>query len=137
MNFKDARVILIDVPFREGFQISADYIRQFHRVRLQKGALRVPYSAKLFNLSDVELPDFHSGPVPLQREKVQDLEDLCIFINPASKQDYFRNIIRKQRALPPPTDEPVVKKRQRGRPHTVYAEDSEDEVEDHLLDFDF
>ena len=94
----NARVIIYDISYMEGIILKESYdledTEDEHPVRLMKG--RAAYSRKAFNLSDVSLSARYNGPIPLKKEKVQDLKDLLPYIAPMEKQAYLRSVIDGQ-----------------------------------------
>ena len=123
-DFQDARVIVFDASYKEGFVIKEDYEEgsQEHKVRLQPGRKKT-YCRDLFNLSSVQLTPKYNAPIPIPPEKVNDLKDLLAYIHPSSKADYFRSIIAAQEAQELPTIAPS------------QEEEDVDDVEDHVLDY--
>ena len=121
LNFSDARRIVLDVSYSEGFKIQEDYEEDgsMHLVRLMPGKKK--YDRKTFDLSLIDLPRKYDTPIRLAPEKVRDLKDLLIYIHPQEKANYFRDIIDKQERVPlsdPDSDS-----------------DDEGEVQDNVLDY--
>ena len=123
LNFQDARVIIFDTSYKEGYAIKEDYEDDTpqHKVRLMPG--RKGYSRALFNLGTVDLRPKYQAPIPLTQEKIKDLKDLLVYIHPSHKAEYFHGIIRAQETigLAPPDAE--------------LEEQQVDDVEDNLLDY--
>ena len=124
LNFQDARVIIFDANYKEGFKIKKNYEEDTpeHKVRLMPG--RKGYSRELFNLGTVDLPPKYQVAIPLSQEKISDIKDLLIYIHPIHKADYFRHIIEAQETLElaAPTD-------------AGDEEERVDEVQDNVLDY--
>ena len=97
-NLLNARVIIFDINYKDGFILKESYdledTEDEHRVRLMKG--RAAYSSKAFNLSEPVLNARYNAPIPLTKEKLQDLKDLLPYIAPLEKQSYLRSVISGQ-----------------------------------------
>ncbi|XP_064085627.1 uncharacterized protein LOC135200853 [Macrobrachium nipponense] len=97
-SLQDARVIVYDCRYGEGYAIKNNYdvadTSDNHQVRLMKG--RGKYSQMAFDLSEVTLPPRYTTPIPLSKEKLQDIKDLVLYVTPLESAQYFRDIIDKQ-----------------------------------------
>ena len=122
LNFKDARVIIFDFHYKEGYQIRGDYGEDtvLHKIRLQPGRAR-SYNPQVFDLSRTVLRPKYSAPIPLAPEKLKDIGDLLMYIHPDEKAQYFRQIIAAQAELQ--------------QEDSDVDEDDGDEVEDNVLDY--
>ena len=121
LNFSEARRIVFDVHYSEGYKLQKDYEDdgQLHPIRLMPGKRK--YDKKLFDLSLVDPPRKYNTDIRLAPEKVKDLKDLLIYIYPYEKTLYFRDIIHKQETL--------------SLTDSVDVYEEEGEIQDNVLDY--
>ena len=107
-TFKDARKLLINVRYREGYAIKSDYTNDesnITKVRLMKG--KGAWSRDKFDLSTVPLPPLYDAPINLTEEKLSDLRSLLCLMPDDKKvfyQDFQAGTV-EHNVMPPDEDD--------------------------------
>ena len=127
--FSQARQLIVDASYKEGYLLKTDYTlfdsrESCYKSRLMKGARK--YADKFFNLSQVPLQQKYQHEILLNAQKIKDLETLTQFMGPSTSRNWMLELVQRQRELQNnvevgvPDDEDV-------------GSDAENELEDYSL----